>query len=198
MSRRVISLAVAASVGLLAVWYLILWSPQSSSLRQARADVAAASAKEQDLKAQVSALQKGRLLLPTKQQQLVALARAVPATPDIDRLIDDVNSAALASGVALQSLSPSPPAVTASGAAAGPTPMTVTMGISGTYFQVKDFVNQLTKMPRLTVVDGISFSAPDKSGKMSSSISAHVFVAAPATAPSSPTSTTATTTKGTQ
>jgi Tfp pilus assembly protein PilO len=198
MSRRVIALAVAASVGLLAVWYLILWSPQSGSLKQARADVSIAAAKEQDLKGQVATLQKGRLLLPAKQAQLATLARAIPATPDIDKLIDDVNTAALLSGVQLQTLSPSPPTVTGAGASGGATPMPLLMTVTGTYFQVKDFVNQLTSMPRLAIIDGISFGTPDKTGKMASSVSAHVFVTGPAAAPSSTGTTTATTTKGTQ
>ena len=64
MSRRVIALAVAASIALLAIWYLILWSPQSKSLALARADVTTAAKKEQDA---IAITQKGRAcgVMPT-------------------------------------------------------------------------------------------------------------------------------------
>jgi len=120
----------------------------------------------------------------------------VPADAGIDKVIDDVNAVALGSGVTLASFTP-PIAVTGAAAnvdrASGATPMTMGVSLSGTYFQLIDFINKLGTMPRLAVVDSFSLGSPDKSGKITTSISARVFVSpASSVVPAAPTITTTT------
>ncbi len=187
MNRKMIMIAGAALVGIIAVWYLVLWSPQGASLTQARAGETAAVQKEASLKSQVAALQRQRALLPALQAKLATVNEAIPTTPDIDKVIDDVNAVVLSSGVSITSLTP-PQAGATTGA------LTLTIAVGGTYFQLVDFINKLNAMPRLAVVDGFGLGTPDKAtGVIGTSITARVFVgaAAPAT-----TKTTATTIAG--
>jgi Tfp pilus assembly protein PilO len=201
MNRRVIAIGTAATFGLLAVWYLLLWSPQSASLKVARISASTALQNEASLKTQVAALQKQRIHLPALQAQLVQQQLAIPATPLIDKFLDQLNAAAIGSGVSVLSFSPTAPVVAAR-ATAVTTPTTVagaakvtatttpavavaaspatsiglTLSVSGSYPQLVDFINRLTRLPRLTIVDGIIFAAPsDKAKPMSASITARVF-----------------------
>jgi Tfp pilus assembly protein PilO len=197
MSRKVIAIAVAALVAIGGIWYVALWAPQGTSLKKANASATSAEQKESTLKAQVAALQLQRAQLPVLQAQMAQLSQAVPAVAGIDKVIDNVTAVALASGVTLSSLSPPALGATAAGAAAsGVIPMSMTVTVSGTYFQIVDFINKLNSMPRLAVVDGFNLATPDKtSGKISTTISARVFLAPPAAA--APAKTTTTTTGGT-
>jgi Tfp pilus assembly protein PilO len=194
MSRKVILIAMVALFGIAAIWYVGLWAPQGASLRKAQASATSAEQKESTLKAQVATLQRQRAGLPALQAQLDQLNQAVPAAVGIDKVIDNVNAVALASGVTLSSLTPPLLAATAAGAASvsSAVSMTVTVAVSGTYFQLVDFINKLNSMPRLAVVDSFSLGTPDKAtGKIATSISARVFVApAPAVAPAKTTTTT--------
>lgn len=183
MSRKAMMIAGAALIAIVAVWYVGLWSPQSKSLHTAKASEASAVDKESSLKTQVAVLQRQRAQLPALRAQLAQLNQLVPSIPGIDKVIDDVNAVALSSGVAMSSLTPPVMPVTAAvtpGATPGLVPMSMSMSVSGTYFQLVDFITKLGAMPRLAVVDGFTFGAPDKSGKIMTSITARVFASPPA------------------
>jgi len=196
MSRKLIAIAVAALLGIVAIWYVALWSPQGAKLKQAQASAATARQKEGGLQAHVASLQLQRTQVPALEAQIAHLSQAIPANASIDKVIDDVNAVVLSSGVTLSSLSPSTAATVAGAASSaaapsGAIPMTLTVSVSGTYFQLVDFINKLNAMPRLAVVDGFSLSTPDQSGKITTSVVARVFMAPPVAS-----STTATTTAG--
>jgi Tfp pilus assembly protein PilO len=57
----------------------------------------------------------------------------------------------------------------------------LTLAVSGSYAQLVDFINRLTSLPRLTIVDGVNFTAPaEKNKPMTASISAHIYEDPPA------------------
>jgi Tfp pilus assembly protein PilO len=188
MNRRIAVISLAAMLGLTAIWYVLLWSPQSASLKHSRANAATAVQQEQTLRGQLAALILKRAKLPAAQAQLATLARAVPKTAEVDKLIDDVNGLAKSSGVFLDSLSQAQPAITG-----GAGSMNVTLSVNGSYPQLVDFINRFTTMARLAVIDGVSFTAPDKDAKMSLSLTGRVFLVAPpaAVVPGATTATTA-------
>jgi Tfp pilus assembly protein PilO len=179
MRRRLIVVALAATLALAGLWYMGLWSPQSSSLRQARTAAAAAVKKQHTLAAEVASLQQDQSRLPALRSKLTVLNLAMPATPAVASLIDGINATSLAAGVSLVAISPTPSAVTAA-AAAPDTPATINVLMSavGTYAQIIDFVNRLDTMSRLMVVDSLTFGVPDANGRIALSMSARVFTTA--------------------
>jgi Tfp pilus assembly protein PilO len=167
MTRRIVTIAVIAAVGLTGLWYLLLWSPQSKHLQQARASVAATQEQQVSL-----------------GQQLSSLRRQQP------QLLDQLRVAESAAGVQLQSLTPTQPGPLSSGQAPGSTAsttsvaagglqgITLTMQLTGSYFQVVDFVNRLNALPRLIVLNNLSLSkAPAAAANnLSASVVARAFV----------------------
>ena len=193
MSRKVIAIMIAAVLAISAVWYVVMWSPQGASLKKAQASAASAQTKESSLKAQVAALQKQRAQLPVLNAQIAALKQAIPATANIDQVIDQVNAVTRDVGVTLVAFSP--PAIPAAAVPGTPTvvgavPMSLSVSVTGTYFQLIKLINELNAMPRLAVVDGFSLGTPDKSGNISTTITARVFLQPAAATPATTTTTT--------
>jgi Tfp pilus assembly protein PilO len=190
MTRRIVTIAVIAAVGLTGLWYLLLWSPQSKHLQQAHSSVAAAQQQQVSLGQQLSSLRRQQPQLPAKQAQLSRLKGAVPDTPQLDQLLDQLRVAESAAGVQLQSLTPTQPGPLSSGQASGSTAsttsvaagglqgITLTMQLTGSYFQVADFVNRLNALPRLIVLNNLSLSkAPAAAANnLSASVVARAFV----------------------
>src|SRR5437763_6302590 len=152
MNRRLL-IPVGAGVVVVILWFVALYSPQSSALKDARKRANDAAQQTATLRDQLSRLQQAQQSQPLKQSQLETLRVAIPDTPNLAQFILDANDAASAAGIDFLSITPTPPpsasqgptaAPTAGGgnAATGPVPIKITMSASGGYFQVLDFVNR--------------------------------------------------------
>jgi Tfp pilus assembly protein PilO len=222
--RRPLLIGIAAALGLLLLWFFVLWSPQGSRLSDARDRERAAEAEQQELQARIARLQSLQRDEPQKRAQLESLRVAIPDEPNLAQFILDANTAANTSGINFLSISPSPPVAgtgptpgsaptptTTPGAApAGPSPAVINLqlSVSGGYFQVLDFVNRLNGLSRLVVIDTVSLATGGQSTAgatgLTVSIAARMFVrtatpvAGSPTAPGAPgaTTTTSTTTRG--
>jgi type IV pilus assembly protein PilO len=172
MNRKVLGIAGAGILGMVAIWYVMLFSPQGSALSAAHSRLDAARQRQTQLRAQLRAQQTAKTAPSTIQAQIDALKQAIPSTPDLAGFISATNSAASASGIDFVSLAPSLP--TASKGAAI-TELKLSMAVKGTYFQVADFVNRMSSMPRLVVVDGLNLTG-DKTGGVSAQINARMFM----------------------
>ncbi len=171
MNRKVLGIAGAAILAMVAIWYVMLFSPQGSALSAANSRLDAARVRQTELRAQLRALETAKTAPSAIQAQINALKQAIPNTPDLADFIDAANGAANASGVDFLSLAPSLP----SQGKAGLTDLKVSLAVKGTYFQVVDFINRLDSMPRLVVVDGLNLTG-DKSGSLSAQINARMFM----------------------
>lgn len=179
MNRR-IALAVLAAVVITGIWYVALWSPQSKSLKKANARTAAAQVQQNTLRGDITVLKREQTELPAKQAELVKLKQALPEVPSLDTLIDNINTAALGSGVDWQSIAPTKPASYNAAQAASVLPgvtqaVPVSMQANGSYSQLLDFVNRLNAMPRLLTVSGFSISGVGGATKTSAQITSQVF-----------------------
>jgi Tfp pilus assembly protein PilO len=172
MNRKVIGIAGAGILAMVAIWYVMLFSPQGSALSAANTRLEAARERQTELRAQLRALQTAKTAPSAIQAQINALKQAVPDSPDLADFIDATTSAAGAAGVDWISLAPSQPA-TSKGAAVSE--LRLSMAVKGSYFQVLDFINRLDNMPRLVVVDTLNLSA-DKTGALSAQINARMFM----------------------
>lgn len=178
-----IAIALVASVALVGIWYVVLFSSQSRSLHKAHAAASAADTQAATLRSQIGVLQQEKAQLPASSAKLNTLKAALPDTPALDKLIDNINGAATETGVDWQMISPTKPAAFAAGSPqavatgfpGGMQSVTVTMQVNGGYKQVTDFVNRLTTMSRLLDVttvnlNGVGSAAPKTTAQLTTQI----------------------------
>ncbi|MDQ1392727.1 MAG: Pilus assembly protein PilO [Acidimicrobiaceae bacterium] len=188
MNKRVIAIAVAASVVLIGIWYVAVFSAQSKSVKKAHSQESSAKSQAQSLRSQIAVLQREKADLPASTAKLTTLKLSLPDTPALDKLIDDVNAAAAASGVDWQTITPAKPATFAAGSGqavaagfpGGMQSVTVAMQVNGTYKQITDFVVKLNGLSRLLDVGSINLSGIGGATKSTGQITTQIFFVPPA------------------
>jgi Tfp pilus assembly protein PilO len=202
-TRKIVLGAVGAVLALFALWFFLLWGPQGGKLVDAQEREDAAATTNAELVLRRDRLAAAQEEAPALQAKVETLRTAVPDDPQLAQFILAANDAASASGVDFLSISPTPPT-----ASVDPTlPASVNLGITvdGGYFQVLDYLNRLSDLDRIVVVDtlGLAPAGGEDGGPvgLSVSVTARMFTtgtpdglpgALPA--PASPASTEATTT----
>jgi type IV pilus assembly protein PilO len=176
VNRRLVAIAFGAAVLLLALWFLLLWSPQGNKLSDAKKRTDAAQAENSTLELRLARLQAAQKDAPELMAQGEQLRRAIPETPELAQFILDANDAASAAGVDFLSISPTPPVP---GVGAAPAEVHLSIAVTGTYFEVLDYLDRLNDLPRVVVIDtlgltpgGGASASPDQ---MSVSIAARMF-----------------------
>ncbi|HEX3426756.1 MAG TPA: type 4a pilus biogenesis protein PilO [Acidimicrobiales bacterium] len=184
MNRKLIGLAAAASVVLLVLWYLFVFSKQSNSLHRANVAVSAANSQASSLRSQIQLLQQEKAQLPSATSKLSTLDLALPNTPTLDKLIDDIYADASQAGVDWKAISPTKPALyvanstqAAAGSAlpGGMQAVTVDLGVSGSYQQVMNFVSHLDTLSRLLDVDSVNLTGVGGSGPITAQLATQIF-----------------------
>ena len=109
---------------------------------------------------------------------------AIPDDPNLAQFILDANDAASRSGIDFLSITPTQPtapsqATTGStvpgGGSATPVPIRIGMAIAGGYFQVLDFINRLSALPRIVVVDSLTMSGNASSAQLQVTLQERIF-----------------------
>jgi Tfp pilus assembly protein PilO len=226
VNRRALIVGVAGALVLGLLWYFLLWSPQSGRLDAAEERQEAAEQTNSDLEVELQRLQDLEARRPELEDQLSQLRQAVPDQPQLARFWLSAYDAAERSGVELTTVTPAKPntdaaattpttaattTTTGSGttdaataatdpAAAGPTAISLSLEVSGGYFQILDFLNRVDELPRIVVTDSLDIGSgeaedPDggeASGDLTATITARMFTgSAPAADPSAAGGTTA-------
>ena len=162
MTRKLAAVAGVAAVLVVVAWFFFLWKPQTTKLHAIRAKEHTQQAQIGILRASLASLQQQKRNEGVEKAALGALSALVPSSPDLSAALRELSSAAASSHVKLTSVSPSPPAsyagTTGTAAPAGAQPLPLTMAASGTYAQLKAFVVDLDRLPRLFVIQTIQIS----------------------------------------
>jgi len=191
VTRRNMLIAGVVAGLILVLWYFLLWSPRKAELAETRERRETAEAKREELSIRVARLRAAQKDEPMKRAQVEALRTTIPDEPNLAAFILDTNDAASKSGIDFISVAPSEPAAPAAaggavavaastgGAApvAGPLPAEVKLQlqITGGYFQVLDFLNRMSEMPRLVMTDALTVNSDDKA-KLAVSLTGRMFV----------------------
>ena len=164
-----------------ALFFFVLLKPKLNEISKIRSDVQTARAEEDALNTQLAHLRDVKKNAPETMAKLAALSQYVPATPDLPGFIQQVQNAATASTVDLQSIAPSPPADVNN--ASGVQAIAVTLTAQAGFFRIEDFLARLENLQRAVEVRAISLSpipSPFSSELvLSSTISLTMFVAQP-------------------
>jgi len=180
-TRRQLVVAGVVAVVVTAVFFLFLLKPKLNDISKTRSDVATARAEQDTLNTQLAHLKDVKKNAPQTLAKLAALSQYVPATPDLPGFIQQVQSAATASSIDLQSIAPSPPAAVVG--STGVETISVTLTCQAGYFRIEDFLSRLENLQRAVEVRAISLSPIQSQVSseltLSSTISLTMFVAAP-------------------
>lgn len=172
-TKKVSAVTAAIAVALLAFWYVGLFRPQTASLHKASAAYGMAQRQEDQLKSQVSALEALERQVPQDTAKLAAFDAAVPKTPDLQDMLDQLHTLAVSTGVELTTLSPSLPGTGT--ATTGSPEVQLNMSVSGSYAQLRSFITGLDSVKRVVVVTQLAISG--SGGTLTASIAAHMFYA---------------------
>lgn len=217
MNRK--DLLAAGGVGLVLTfgWYQFVWQSQGQSAAKAATEAKAAKESVSKLTTQIAGLERTRTELEGKAELVNRIDQAIPAEPELSALVKQLQATAKTRNVELTSIStgklvagltavstaPAPGAASsaAPAPATAPSEMTLTLALHGPYPAIVDFVNDLSGIPRLVVVDSLALSRNEvdaavggtvTNADVSATISAKVFsTAVPAGTPGAePTQTT--------
>ena len=117
-----------------------------------------------------------------------SLKAALPDTPELDKLIDQINDAAAKTGVDWQTITPTKPATfsassaqaIAGGFPGGMRSVIVGMQVNGAYHQVTDFVTKLMGISRLLDVDSVNLNGVGGTAKSTAQLTTQIFFVPPA------------------
>jgi Tfp pilus assembly protein PilO len=174
MNRRAVFLGVVVAVGVLLLWWVLVFSPLGSDLDDARDDLDNAERQGQSLSAERQQLQDLQDRSPEIEAQLGRLAAAIPDQPAQADFISGLNDIADESGITWQSVTMQEPTP---GTAGQPPTIPVQIEIEGGFFQVLDYLNRLEDpeaVQRLMVIDNVTMDAggegtPDPDSGLTSS-----------------------------
>lgn len=183
--------AGGAMIVLLGAWFMLLWSPKGSELKDARAQQVAAKQQVTELQVKLDRLKDGERRSPELLATQDRLESAVPEHAQLAEFILDVNDAATKARVDFVAITPSPPGP--STVPGGPPSIKLRLEVSGDYFATLEFLDLLADLPRLVVLDEVQLD-PTEGEKLSADLGGSIFTTQP---PAVPAGTTATTTPAT-
>lgn len=194
MKPKLILIGVGAALLITAVWFFAVWSPQGKKLDSAKAEQAAAVQRSSELQARLTRLKKLEANAEVLERDRALLATAIPTADELDDFILQVNDKASKAGVSFLSIAPQQPAAggaaPAGAAPGGPTPVGLQMQVTGDYFAILRFLEQLRDGERLVTVETFSLAKGGEGGGMSASIGGRMFispaVSVPTAAPTTP------------
>jgi Tfp pilus assembly protein PilO len=160
MKTKNIAVGALAAVLTLALWWNFLLKPTRSEASKVKADTAEQRTKLQPLQAQLDQADADAAHAGDFKAQLAALQRAVPKSPALAAWIRDANAIAVNSNIAWQSVTHGTPTI----GAAGVWSISIGIQIKGTYPAVIEYLNELSKLSRLVVVDGVTLITSSDTG----------------------------------
>jgi type IV pilus assembly PilO-like protein len=183
--RLALLIAISGLLVVILVGWFVFVSPQSSKASTLETQIGDANLK--------LATTQSFLQSPDSKQSVTdlrRLRRAIPDDVEMSEILRELAWASRASGVRIQSITPSQP-VASTGAQAVP----IALSVKGRYFRMAKFMHLLRleagvkdgkpySSGRLYGIDSISLSTGDKSGVIMATLTLNAFVSGPASTPS--------------
>ena len=138
-----------------AMFYFLVFSPKSEEIQIKEDEIAAAESQELQLRTRVADLRRIEARLVEYRDAVNQMTGSVPAEPEMDILILELNQLAVDSGVVWSSGNWSVPAEPTE---TGVRSINVSVTISGQYFEVLGYLYGISEMDRLIRVESLSFS----------------------------------------
>ena len=207
--RQFTLLTVVAVVVLFAAGYLLLVKPKAGDVTALEATAAQQKSRNVQLAGQIKMLNEQAKKLPAVDAEIAAIARQLPANPEMPALIRAVTASADEAGLAVTTLAPETPTLAGAAPAAGQTAAgqtaagtTATAGtdvlayipveikIRGGYHNMQLFFANLESLPRSFVLQkfeikeikekATALGKGPKPGDIDATLTGRVFMAVPA------------------
>src|SRR5262245_52414214 len=150
MKSRTITVTVLAAIGVIAVWWLFVFSPARSDAKKANDDLSSAKETNRTLDTQNKQLDDLKSHEKEIKTELKRLQNAVPDDRALASFIDQANNIAVNTRVTWVSVAPTPPTSGANGGTpSSSNSLPVTISVKGPYYNVLDYINRLENIPRL-------------------------------------------------
>lgn len=181
-TRKWSAAAVVLIVAIVAAGWFLLVSPKRTAAADLQAKTVSQEGTNTSLEQKLQQLKAQQADLPQKRARLAAITTKIPSNPALPSLIRDLTAAGRKIGVSIDSMAPSAPlAVTAAApgaVAAAPAPaaaaaatdalyqVPLTMNVTGSYFELEQYVSKLEGLKRSFLVTGFTLkNAPPVVGQ---------------------------------
>lgn len=167
--------AVLVAVLILVAGWFLLISPQRAEVADLQAQTDSQENANSALDTELAVLKEQNKDLPKKQAELAALQTKIPQAPELPTYIREMQEVGRQSGVAFTSLTPTTPVAVGSvaGAEGSLLPeslaaLNVDMVVTGSYFEITKFMNDLETASRYTLVSGYAITEEGASDDVAS------------------------------
>lgn len=186
MNRRNINLLVfvLAIVAVTALYFLLIFRPQSNKIQDARDRADSEEQRVRQLELELNRLLALQKDAPALREQAAKFESAMPSDPRLADFILQVQEAANASGIEWVSVSPTPPVA---GTVTTVSNITMQMAVNGGYFQVQDFIVRLENLKRAVKVNTLNLGAgPGGLPNLTATLGMQMYVSTPAATTATP------------
>jgi Tfp pilus assembly protein PilO len=168
-------------LALLAAAWFVLVSPTRAKASQTATQANAAQASLAVKQAQLQTLLRQQKNLPAATAELAALKARVPADLALPALLRDISATATSTHVDVTTVSPGAPTPVTAGSVTGKAvpgvyATSVSMSVTGSYFDLSSFLHALEQLPRTYSVTGLQL-APGAQGAVGATATANALTA---------------------
>jgi Tfp pilus assembly protein PilO len=229
-TRKWSAIAAVLVVAIFAAGWFLLITPKHGEAASIKAKAVTQEQANAGLQQQIAVLQAQQESLPKQRAQLATFRTQIPDNPALPSLVRDLTAAGRKTGVTIDSIAPAQPSALVAAPAAAPVaaaPATGTsatgttpnasvaaaptrtlyqvplmLSVTGSYFELEQFVNALEKLHRSFLVSGFTLgkasAAGSSPGDLGLVLTSRVFLsqAPPAAATTTPVAAPATATQG--
>jgi Tfp pilus assembly protein PilO len=193
LTRKWSLLAVVLILGILAAGWFLMVAPKRSHAAELKQQTLTQEQANAQLQQKISMLQSQQKDLPKERARLAVIGRQVPNNPALPALIRSLSSAANQVGVTITSMAPALPvpvvaatapvalvapaptgktttdaAATPAAAPVAPAPtlyqVPLTLGVTGSYFELEQFISRLEGLKRSFLVTGFTVGQATSGG----------------------------------
>ena len=165
-TRKWVAGAVAVALLIVAASWFLLISPKRAEVADLNAQAESQESANSKLQMDLEILKQQNKELPEKQAELAVLKTQIPESAELPSYIREMEELGTESGISFTSLTPAAPTpvgavATVDGALPPETlaSINVDMVLTGSYFEIVDFVNELETASRYTLLSGYTLTS---------------------------------------
>ncbi|GGK57178.1 hypothetical protein Ppa06_15380 [Planomonospora parontospora subsp. parontospora] len=176
---------LAAAVLLVAGWFLLI-SPEKAEADRLHGDAETAQTQVATLRSRLADLERENADLPRYRSELTEARKALPATADSEKFLEQLQQAGEAAGVFLQGVNVGDPAKL-EGTDAVMHHLSVAVTVTGGAAETEEFLDQIQRVrPRAVLVESVTLGGADdedtegaEGGALNTVVNLQIFVAPP-------------------
>lgn len=157
--RRNVIILILVLILIAVAYFFLIFQPQGQDIEDARLAADTMEQREAELQLELRRLESLKVQAPELQAKLQKLDSAVPTNdPQLAQFILLVEEAANTSGIDWLSIAPSVPSAPATQGPPTALEVSISMNVTGGYFQIQDFLVRLENLSRAVKIGTISLS----------------------------------------